>query len=195
MQQLGDLTRSWSDALTTLSVGSLAMVLVFVGQVDPDGSLSFAFGRLRSWSSFADELSQIGVFFLMLIIVGFIVAIGFFVIQFGEFIAILPEASDKGVRSRTRIEKCSGNSALMLMFANAYTSYRLMCGLGGVFTLSGAWLIFQGVLLLGAGAFAPSGQTLVVGVFILSFGLLIIMRFARYSFSSLDWILFGDLRE
>ncbi|MDZ4089555.1 MAG: hypothetical protein U1E69_22425 [Tabrizicola sp.] len=187
MQQLSELTRSWSDALTTLSVGSLSLLLISTGRIDPDGSLSFAFGKANNFLSLSNDLSPVATLFFGLIVLSLVMAVGYFVIQFGEFLAILPELRDKGARSRKRIEKCSNSPALMLMFSNAYTSYRLLCGLGGI-------LVSSGVLMFGWGALSLSIQPVAFGFFVLSFGLMVIIWYARYSFASLDWVLFGDLR-
>ncbi len=188
MQQFSELTRSWSDTLTTLSVGSIALLLLLVGKINPDGSLSFALRKIDAFFAFTDSLSQVATLFMALILVSLIMALGYFIVQFGEFLAILADIKDKGLRSRERIDKCASNPAMMLLFSNAYTAYRLLCGLGAIAVVFGIWLIVRGAISFDI-------QPVLLGFFFLFWGALIIMRFARYSFASLDWILFGDLRE
>ncbi len=188
MQQYGDLTRPWSDTLTTLSVGSLAFFLPYVGKVDPDGSLSFAFGDIAKFLTFAEKAGTVTGILIAVMFLSFLMAIGYFMIQFGEFMSLIPDMNDGAKRALLRAEKSSENSALMLMFSNAYTAYRLFCGIGGLMLLEGAGLFIQGLLSLNV-------QLLLSALFSIFWGAMLVFRFARYSFTTIDWVLFGKVQE
>ena len=188
MQQFSDLTRTWSDTLTTLSVGSLAFFLPYVGKIDLDGSLSFAFGEIADFFTFAENSGTFASIILSIMFLSMLMAIGYFVIQCGELISLMPDLKDAGQRAKTRAEKSSENSVLMLMFSNAYTAYRLFCGIGALFLLEGAALLFHGL-------YDINWQTVLSAIFIILVGTMILFRFARYSFAAIDWVIFGKVQE
>lgn len=188
MQQIGELARSWSDALTALSVGSLTSFLLIAGRANPDGSFTFELAKLNSLAPFAKDFSQGVTLLYGLILLSLMMGLGYFTIQLGELISMLRDYKDKGLRFRKRLEKCAGNPALMAIFSNAYTSYRLLCGVGSALCLSGFYYVVSAILHLNATAVA-------VGLFAIIFGVMIIVWYARYSFASLDWTLFGDFKE
>ena len=188
MQNFGTFTRSWSDTLTVLSVGAMAALVFKTAEVGEDGSLTLSLKELTTYSSFVEGLSPTSSVIFVIIALSLLMALGFIVIQFGELIAIAAEWKDKGYRNRKRLEKCMENPALMMMFSNAYISFRLLCGLGGILIAGSSSLLFIGLRSLSIG---PVAVGLAVGLL----GWLTIARFARYSYSHLDWIIFGDLRE
>ena len=188
MEQIADLGKSWTDTMTTLSIGSVSIVVPMISRVDPDGSLSFALGDIKGFSTFLEGFGTVSAIFISLILLSFVLAVGFLVIQFGEFISLWPDKKDGGKRFRKRVEQSSKNSALFLMFANGYSSYRLLCGLGGIMVLSGAGLAWHT-------AWNLSLQTGLSSLFLVGNGILILLRFARYSFLTVDWVIFGDIVE
>jgi hypothetical protein len=189
MQSLADLTRSWSDTLSALSVGSLTIFLLpQVGRLDSNGNPVFHLHEFAEYFNLFEQLTSVAAVFLGIIVLSILMTIGYFVIQFGELVSISAEWRDKGSRAKVRLAKCSENPALMAMFANCYTSFRLLCGVGGLLILSSINQLFVAVTTL----------NFLLGVFSLTiafFGWLLAARFARYSFAHLDWILFGDLKE
>lgn len=186
--QFSDLAKSWTDTLTTVSVGSLTFFIPIVTKIDPDESLSVALGDIPKFFTFSEDLSTAPSIVLSVMLLSVLIAIGFFVIQFGEFLAMVPDYRSGRQRVKERIEYASKHDAYMVMFANAYSGYRLLCGFGGLFAVFGTSLLVGGLSSLNI-------QSIFLGLLLLSFGLLISMRFARYSFAVVDWILFGDLRE
>ncbi|MFA9231696.1 MAG: hypothetical protein ACEQSU_13290 [Microgenomates group bacterium] len=188
MQQISELTRSWSDTLTTLSVGSLAFFLPYVGRVDPDGSLSFAFGKILDFFALVENGGTVAGLLLSLMFLSLLMAIVYFMIQFGEFLSLLPDKKDGGKKAKLRVTAAAENSALMLMFSNAYTSYRLFCGIGGL-------LLLHGMGLFISGAFNLNIQTIASAVFCLFWGAMLVFRFSRYSFTTIDWVIFGKVEE
>jgi len=188
MQNINTLTRSWSDTLTVLSVGAIAFLAFNTTKVGTDGSLTISLSEISAYSAFVEDLTATTSILVGIVVLSLLMAFGFFLIQFGELIAIATEWKEKGYRSRKRVEKCIENPALMMMFSNAYTSFRLLCGFGGILVAGCGQVLFIGLT-------SQSINTVVIGLSLGFSGWIIVAWFARYSFSHLDWIIFGDLRE
>ena len=187
MQQFSDLAKSWSDTLTVLSVGSLSFFIPIVTKVDADGTLSFALKKVVDFFQFTEDSGTAAALVMSVIFLGILMMLGSIVVQFGEFIALLPDLKNGRNRAKRRVDESSTNTVLLLIFSNAYTSYRLMCGIGGLLLCSGLILLIRGLISLNI-------QTIFSAVAILNVGVPLLI-FARFSFTTLDWIIFGDFKN
>ena len=184
--QASELIRPWTESLTTAWVGSLSLLVPAITKIDPDGTLSFHIGGIPKFFNFADGSGVFGGFVLAVMFIGFLIAIGSIVIQFGEFLALLPDYKKGHALHRKRIEKAGSNSAYATIYANSSLTFRLLCGMGMFLSAAGGTLLFKGILSL-------SLQTLIIGTISLLFGLGLIFAFARYSFTYIDWLIAGEL--
>jgi hypothetical protein len=190
MQNFSDVARSWSDTLTTLSVGFLLLFVPLVTRVRVDESqsisLSVSFGDIPKYFQFAEQPGTIGALILSLMLLCIIYAMGSVLIQSGDFQVILFDRKHGAKASRRRIEYVSQNSASMLMFSNAYSSYRLLCGLGAVLQCYAALLLSKSVSNF-------SLAHALLALILLSGSVFVIFFLARHSFSGIDWMLQDEL--
>lgn len=182
---VSDLTKTWTDALTTMSVGSLSFILPFVTEVDADGSLRFAFGKVSEITQPIENGSATFSLLAALFFVGLSLLVGSWLMQVGEFISILPDRRYGRSRIVKRIREAEKNPALLMIFHSAHAAFRLFCGFGALLAWFGGFLIVIGVR-------DASLQSAAIGFFLISCGLLSCLLWARWSFTYLDWIVSDD---
>jgi hypothetical protein len=185
--QVGDLTRSWTDALSTASVGSLAIIIPLVTRVNPDGSMSVAVGSVRDFFQAVEGSGQATAIVASIFLVGLALLVGSWLMQAGEFVSILPDIRDGRSRVRKRLAEVESNPALLMIFVGAYSAYRLFCGFG-------ALMFFVGALLIVLGAANAALGPPVIGLLAILYGATSCLIFSRWSFTYIDWIVSGDLK-
>ncbi len=185
--QVGDLTRNWTDALSTMSVGSLAIIIPLVTRVNPDGSMSISVGSVRDFFQALEGSGQATAIVASVFLVGLALLVGSWLMQVGEFVSILPDFKDGRSRVRKRLAAVESNPALLMIFSGAYSASRLFCGFG-------ALMFLVGILLIGLGAANAALGPPLLGLTAISYGATSCLIFSRWSFTYLDWIVSGDLR-
>ena|SRR6056297_253042 len=189
MSSLGDLGSRWTDTLSTVSVGSLTLMLPHISTTDPrEIQLSIELKRIAGLFDTIESSGSAGGFILSILFLSLAYAVGSVVIQFGELLSLLRDYRHGRQRIRERLEKVRTNPALLPIYGSAYSSFRSLCGFGGLLAL-----IAAGSLLTALTEQSLHSAMIALGSAFLAYMLCI--WFARYSFNYLDWILFGELSE
>jgi hypothetical protein len=178
-----DFARSWTDALTALAVGATTFSVPLVTKIDADGTISVAFGEVSKVFAFSNETTGVSAILVSVLVAAFFIAIGYLVIQIGELLSYLPYYITGRNKIRKRLEFASKNIAVLGVFTNAYSAFRIFCGFGGMMVIWGISLTFSFNENYGL-------QTPIFGLVIFGSGFFICSFLARLPFAVLDWIIF-----
>ena len=189
MQDLANFAKGWSDSLSAITIGLVALILPAITSFDSDGGLvTFNFAEIETaFQTFYGQQQDGAGLFISVIILALAFGVGNFFTHFGELLAIFPDYS-RHKKIKARADAVSASPALLRLYENAYTSFRLLCGVGGMIALYSLFIFWTAVLEF-------NGKLIVAGIFGFTAGAAICCWFARYSFSYLDWIIFGELTE
>ncbi|MGR3378127.1 hypothetical protein [Salipiger abyssi] len=188
MTEVSALSRSWTDGLSAFSIGALATG-AFSAPLKIDGSrIGLDINRVLEFRSYLNDLGAAEATFAILILSGIFLAIGNIIIQFGELLSIIADMFADSERPRQRANAVVENPILIEIFRSSYRSFRLLCGLG-------ALCFLFAVKIAIVAATGLDWQACAFGLAIMLFGFFLAGRFARYSFTHLDWLIFGDIHE
>lgn len=189
MSEANALAKSWNDTLSAVFVGALALIVASIRpQICDNSRVCFDYSNLVSGFENLESLDTTQSIVAVLLGYGVFMAIGYFCIQFGELIAMLTDFRVNREKVLERVHRASENPILLDLYRNAQISFRLLCGIGGITALASFRFTVSGLTSL------EWVETL-IGVVLGLTAFLIAGRFARYSFSYLDWLLFGEPME
>lgn len=189
MIALSDITRTWTDTLTTMAVGFLILLIPKLTEVDYlAGHIQIPFKNMEKLLEFVSGPSPAGQFVLVLFLLSVAMAIGSVVVHFGEVFSLFVELKAGNTKTKKRIAAVSENGVLLSIYQTAHSGFRLLCGLGAALILFGVGLVANAI---------SEGSLLIIlhGILMISFGLSTIFIFARFSFTYIDWIIFGTFLE
>ncbi|PJE34763.1 hypothetical protein CVM52_20570 [Pseudooceanicola lipolyticus] len=188
MSDASGLARNWTDSLSAFSIGALA-IASFTAPLKVEGSaVSVDFDVVSEYRSYFANFDSIETAFVMLILSGVFLAVGQVVTQFGELLSILADMLAGNDRPRDRVKAVTENPVLVEIYRSAYRTFRLLCGFGGLVSLMAFRVVFDSLVGL-------SWKGGISGIALFIFGWVIAGRFARYSFTHLDWLMFRKIDE